>query len=246
MRPKVLIILPCLLAVVLPTRAATPAKDKATTQPAAPVDGKEQMRKLWQANAQAPTDVAGAEKLRQAVEKLRAIELSDGARRQERADTAQTAPATASQPATRQATDISPQDDVALLTKLKAIPTTGAMDLVKLADSLFAAGHVDAAASFYELALERSDQEQGRDWLLFQIGNCHRAGNPAAARAAYQRLMKEFPDSPWKSIAATRDKLIEWNQSSNPRNFLAELKSEEPPATQPAEVAGIVAPPVRR
>jgi tetratricopeptide (TPR) repeat protein len=230
----------------MPARSDQPSTQKAgagaTSVPSAV---EERMREVWQANAQAPSGGAGAEKLRQAVDKLRAIELSPKPRAPEPAGQAAGGRQAASAPAeaaTQPETQPSAKADAVALARLKGIPTTGVIDLVALADSLFAAGQLEAAKSFYELALERSGQEGESDWLLFQIGNCLREIDPAGARQAYKRLIEQCPDSPWKPVASTRDRLIEWQQINKPREFLGGLKELAQAATQPGEAAGAVGP----
>ena len=237
------ILLASLALAVSPARPASPPAQKAKAQAAsAPAAVKDQMQKLWQANTQPPGDGQGSQRLRNAVEKLKAVELSSQSPSRELPKQVQDEPAAApaqpaSQPTTQVATQPSAETDAALLAKLKGIPASDVIDLAALADSLFAAGHLEAALSFYELALQRWSQDPGRDWLLFQIGNCRRQSDLPGAREVYKRLIEQYPDSPWRPVAASRDRVIEWIQTNKPREFLTELGNGEVPATQPAAVA---------
>ena len=68
----------------------------------------------------------------------------------------------------------------------------------------------------------------GTPWLLFQVGNCQRHSDPAAARKAYQQLAREFPDCPWTPVAKMFDRLLRWHELNNPAEALKGLEPDGP------------------
>ncbi|MGH9398879.1 MAG: tetratricopeptide repeat protein [Thermoanaerobaculia bacterium] len=67
---------------------------------------------------------------------------------------------------------------------------------------LAAQGKVPEAIDRLRRAIDSSRTTAPRDALLFALGEiCERAGNPAEARAAFQRIVNEFPDSPYRPDA---------------------------------------------
>ncbi|MHC4417875.1 MAG: tetratricopeptide repeat protein [Planctomycetota bacterium] len=100
-----------------------------------------------------------------------------------------------------------------------------------LAEVLFLSGHLKEAATFYQLALnqispEQPDQTQNRPWVLFQIANCLRNSDPAAAMKTYRQLITEHPDSPWTELAKAQDKIIDWYIKEKPMTLIAESQHQ--------------------
>jgi tetratricopeptide (TPR) repeat protein len=100
----------------------------------------------------------------------------------------------------------------------------------ELGEVLFCSGYLEEAVKFYQEALKRdgSDEEgtsQDRAWILFQIGNCLHDDDPEAAMKMYRRLITEYPDSPWTSLAKAWYKLLDWYQKDKPLKLIAENQS---------------------
>jgi tetratricopeptide (TPR) repeat protein len=132
--------------------------------------------------------------------------------------------------------------DAQTLEKLRQLPTCPAK-AVAIADSLFGGRRYDSAFAFYEMALKSSPEGDTNAWILFQMGNCRRHSDPAAAREYYKRVLAEAPDSPWAKAAAAQDKLVQWDQANSPRSLLDNASSTKPAAlaARPAQ-AGTSAP----
>lgn len=96
---------------------------------------------------------------------------------------------------------------------------TKAEDPYMLAEILFRCGYLNQACVFYEEALRRMNEESqnqnGKDWLLLQIGNCYKKEKKQLAIEAYRRLINEVPDSAWIDIARTQVKLLTWYVENN-------------------------------
>lgn len=85
----------------------------------------------------------------------------------------------------------------------------------ELGEILFVNGYVKEAAIFYSEALKRKDPNdvsvsEDMAWILFQTGNCLRNDDMPAAAKMYQRLLTEYPNSPWAVLATARNNLITW------------------------------------
>jgi len=81
------------------------------------------------------------------------------------------------------------------------ISTPGEIDAARL---LASQGKMPEAIDRLRRAIESSRTTAPRDALLFALGElCERNGNTAEARAAYERIVNEFPDSPYRQDART-------------------------------------------
>jgi len=97
----------------------------------------------------------------------------------------------------------------------------------ELAEILFHSGHQKKAVTFYQQALNRKDPndvKSARDkaWILFQMGNCLRSDDLQAAGKFYEKIIAEYPNSPWTELAKTRKKLIDWLLTDKPQALIAE------------------------
>jgi len=71
-----------------------------------------------------------------------------------------------------------------------------------MAETQAAAGQYDKAIAVYKDLSARKDGDLPVDGVLMQLGKAYaRAGKPAEARQAYQRILDEFPQSPYASLA---------------------------------------------
>jgi len=78
-------------------------------------------------------------------------------------------------------------------------------EALDIANSLYARKMYDLAVPEYERFLISSSGSAGRDSALFRLAECHRMlGNPAAARAAYEKLVMEFQKGEFAGAGAYR------------------------------------------
>ncbi len=96
----------------------------------------------------------------------------------------------------------------------------------ELAEIMFLSGNYQDAVVLYEEALERSSSDEksraGADWIVFQMANCLRHTNPTRATELYNKLVAQYPNSPWGDLAKAQRKLIEWYQQDKPETLIAE------------------------
>jgi tetratricopeptide (TPR) repeat protein len=98
----------------------------------------------------------------------------------------------------------------------------------ELGEILFVCGNLKEAAVFYSEALKRKDpndagESQDRAWILFQIGNCLCNDDMPAAAKMYQRLLTEYPNSPWAALATARNNLIAWYRKDEPFKLIQQV-----------------------
>jgi tetratricopeptide (TPR) repeat protein len=94
----------------------------------------------------------------------------------------------------------------------------------ELGEVLFLSGNVKEAATFYEEALNRSSADDAasarhRAWILYQLGNCLRHDDMPKARQTYRKLIEQYPDSLWSSLAKAQEQLIGWYLSEKPETL---------------------------
>lgn len=133
------------------------------------------------------------------------------------------------QPVTTEAGQAGPSEPAiseAVVARLKGLSAEKVADPMGLADSLYLGGRLTEAGTFYEKALADSSQPDAKAWALYQMANCRRSTDAAAAMVLYKRVTAEFPKSPWAGVAAAQQRLLEWYQTVNP---VAEAK--KPAAT---------------
>jgi tetratricopeptide (TPR) repeat protein len=88
------------------------------------------------------------------------------------------------------------------------------------ADCLYIGGEYKKAADMYQLALKQivnPEEDTSRSWILFQAGNCLRRLEPDLAYQFYEKLLTDYPESPWSPAAQSQQQIISWfkaNQSS--------------------------------
>jgi Tfp pilus assembly protein PilF len=98
---------------------------------------------------------------------------------------------------------------------------------LEMAELLFACDKRKEAAVFYKHVLgvidpNTSQGAEDRAWVLFQIGNCLRSDDQAAARDYYMKLIAEYPKCPWIEIAKTWGRLISWYQKTDPKKLISQ------------------------
>ena len=83
--------------------------------------------------------------------------------------------------------------------KKSEIATAGEIDAARL---LAAQGKTPEAIDRLRRAIDSPRTTAPKDALLFALGEiCERAGNPAEAKAAFERIVNEFPDSAYRQDA---------------------------------------------
>jgi len=185
-------------------------------------------RRLTAAVISAPEPATDDSELREAVERVRSITLKQRPVLPDSEPTPKTempapeAPA----PARNSGSAILPPEK---LEQLKALPANQVTDPVALADALFRSGHYDHAYTFYEQMLaDATTGEPTRAWLLFQMANCKRQSDPAAAVALYGRLLTGHPESSWAGPGKAYKTLVEWRQAVKPEAILESLQAPPP------------------
>ncbi len=226
--------------------APADANDAApTTRPVGSV--RPSMHKLWRESLR-PPETAKSARLRRTIEELRGIEVfplprgkSPLAATADLDRPAATQPAATQPAATRPAatqpaggpaepTRTLPKDVVERLARSKAKDPAGA---IRLADALYRTGYLSAAFGLYERAMAATDAAEPRAWALYQMANCRRTADPAAAEALYRRVAGEYPESAWGALSAIEGKLLAWRRVNRPEALLESIETVGP-TTAPA------------
>jgi hypothetical protein len=175
------------------------------------------MRQLWHSNVSAMQDSSAQTAATRPIEIAQVVVAPPASRPASRPTTA---PTTASAPASRPTTAPSAE----ALAYLKSLPG-GAVNLVALADDLYAHEKYELALAVYERVLAGAAEED-KPWFLFQIANCRRHTDvPEAALAAYGRVVSECPKTLWADLAASQVQLLQW-RSANGVDSLAKTPSK--------------------
>jgi hypothetical protein len=215
-----------------PTAEPAPTPAQAAQAPAAARAGssiRDNRRQLWRAHLTAPTDDRCSAGLQEAIQRIQAMQLS---RRtgpaQAEAELARAVPATG--PAQPAVTTVVPAAmDPRVLAQLREIPRQSVADPAALADTLYITGQQELAGVFYQLALEDAAQPPATQaWLMFQLANCRRQGDPPAATGLYEKVMAQHGDSPWAPLAQFELNLLRWQQDNQVHQFLQALSAELP------------------
>ena len=166
------------------------------------------MRQLWHSNVSAMQDSSAQAAAARPVEVAQVVIAPPPASRPASRPTS--VPATASAPASRPTT--APSGEA--LAHLKSLPG-GAVNLMALADDLYAHEKHELALAVYERVLGGCGDED-KPWLLFQIANCRRHTDvPQAALAAYGRVVSECPKTLWADLAAAQVQLLQWRGAND-------------------------------
>ena len=194
----------CAICLVLTGRIAG-APDGASVQPQSHL--RRTMRDLWRAGLTPPADVSSGA-VGEAARKVAAIRLAES--RPAASRPAVTPPLPDQVPTPGPRTGV----DAETLARIQALPPDQPDKAVALADALFRGGYLEPAYVLYERAFQREPPGETQGWVLFQMANCRRPADADAARKLYQRLVTEYPDSPWSISAACQERLIEWRQAN--------------------------------
>jgi len=243
-----------ILATALAVGTILPADQPTTapTQPAATI--RDSLKELRRASLTAPASEGAAADLQRAIRNVSAVQVRPKTTDptptesavQPATGPAQTEPTSApntvgrlvlaSRPASAPV-GISPQT----LEQLKKAAPKGLASPLELADTLLAAGEMEAADVFYSQALQQEQSDENKAWTLFQIANCRRGKDPAAAKALYRKLQDEQPNSPWSIVAAAQVQLIDWQLANKPGAVLSDVDNPNrkvAPPVAPAVASG--------
>ena len=97
--------------------------------------------------------------------------------------------------------------DVAAFTKAagESRPEVAAAGEIGAARLLASQGKVPEAIDRLRRAIDSKRTTAPKDALLFALGEiCEQSGNPAEGKAAFERLVSEYPDSPYRQDARSR------------------------------------------
>jgi len=203
-------------------------------------------RELWRAEisiAQSQKTNTSKNRLRQAIEQIRAVEFKQQSRAPKPVVVADEIPATEPNETVPDTTTPKEQE-TQIETRLPYKPVTEQTlrmlrelsqhpekldNPFELGEILFLSGNLKEAATFYQEALNRRSpgdmsSAQDRAWILFQIGNCLRGDDRATAAKMYAQLVTEYPNSPWTDLAEAQGKLIDWYQKDEPRKLISEME----------------------
>jgi hypothetical protein len=130
----------------------------------------------------------------------------------------------------------------AVVERLKNLAPDKVADPLGLADALYLGGRLAEASTFYERVLMGVGAGAGagagagggssdtKAWALYQMANCRRSSDPAAAVAFYKRVAAEYPKSPWAGVSAVQQRLLEWYQTVGPTTSPGAKKEAAEPA----------------
>ena len=114
-----------------------------------------------------------------------------------------------------------PTLSAAQLRLIRELPLKDLGDPMALADSLFLGGHLAEACTLYERLLEEASlSKNDQAWCLFQAAGCKRPTDPSGALTLYERLLTQYPDSPWTDAAKARQAILQWQKQARPRALL--------------------------
>ncbi len=91
------------------------------------------------------------------------------------------------------------------------------------ADVLFVKREFKYAARYYILSLSKTPKGPkaiNRPWILFQLGNCLRYGNPTEAYKYYEQLIVEYPNDHFAPMAKAQQNIIAWYQQNKPEKVV--------------------------
>jgi tetratricopeptide (TPR) repeat protein len=103
------------------------------------------------------------------------------------------------------------------------------VNVLAAADALYQAKDYKRAMRFYQMAIELKPQNDptGRQWAMYQAANCMQRQTPDQAVQCYDRLLAEYPGSPWASAALAQRKNLDWLKQ-NQTLLLKSMASNDP------------------
>lgn len=114
----------------------------------------------------------------------------------------------------------------AALKKLKNLSPGQVPNAVALADALYVAGRTEAAATFYDKALDAGADADTTAWLLCQLGSCYKTSDPDLAQKYFRTVLADHGDSPWDSHAMAQITLIQWWTSKKPDELITKAAAK--------------------
>lgn len=116
------------------------------------------------------------------------------------------------------------------LARLKELSPKSLADPPALADVLFLGGHwAEAGALYQRIHEDAATEKRTKAWALFQMANCRRRRDPAAAIVLYSRLVTDHPQCSWVKLATTYKTLLEWYQAAKPEGLLQPQQTKPTP-----------------
>lgn len=116
------------------------------------------------------------------------------------------------------------------LARLKELSPNTLPDPPALADALFLGGHWAEAETLYQrIHKDAATEKPTKAWALFQMANCCRRRDRAAAIVLYGRLVTDHPQCSWVELATTYKTLLEWYQAAKPEGLLQPQQTKPTP-----------------
>ena len=218
----------CLVASGLTAATVLWAQEGPTTRPAPRSSRFEKTRQeLWRSSIEAPAENKSSGELDDSIRYLESLSQGGAQRPTTKpaggigVGAAKSQAQATSRPArspTTQQSGIAPET----LEKLKKLGPEGIPAPTALADGLFAGGHLDQAAVFYEIALQGEIGGEDRAWALYQLANCGRTTQPLVASARLSKLIDEHPDCLWSEVARVQQEIIDWLRTDDVSGLIEE------------------------
>lgn len=93
---------------------------------------------------------------------------------------------------------------------------------IRLADALYGSGHHSEAYDIYNMCLKQGLSADDASWVMFQMANCQAKTKPREAQKLLQKLMSEYPESPWSMLAENQNMMLQWRYEFKPKKILKE------------------------
>jgi tetratricopeptide (TPR) repeat protein len=121
---------------------------------------------------------------------------------------------------------VAKEEDAAIeMAQILPIDDADVTNAFELAEMLFKMDQTKLALKYYRVALYQFDQaekkdQHGRDWAIFQIGNCLFKNDPKLALLSYDQLLEEHENSNWGQLARSKKQLLEWIVAEEPLTII--------------------------
>jgi tetratricopeptide (TPR) repeat protein len=103
------------------------------------------------------------------------------------------------------------------------------IDVLAVADALYKAEDYKRAGRFYQMAIESKSKEPAVvQWAMYQTANCLRRHTPDQAVQWYDRLLAEYPGSPWVAAALAQRKSLDWLKQNQTLLLEKKITSNDP------------------
>ncbi len=97
--------------------------------------------------------------------------------------------------------------------------------IFEMAEILYKTENYKRAAKFYKKTLNRIDEKQislgsSKDWILFQLANSCKEFDKKTAEEYYQKILMQFPNSPWAGYAKNYYEILKIYNAEQPEKLL--------------------------